>query len=744
MSTTASKDFAQADEKAEINELIKQINLTILNLQRKRLHLSRELSVAIKQKSPKIEEIGDENTSLEGTKSQNNDEKANGLRSLIEQFDQKIKEAQLTKNNLSKLGQLQLVNNIDQKEKLNEDGLPFMDIQEEVDEDGNVISSKINNVPVEAEKKTENSPKVEASSSSKHVNDKGKDKDDELMQLFSDMELMPGQNRSKQPLDQDELLDKIDELKISPEEKFNLKKICVQAFEDYNENDEETDEKDPIQIELDSTKTENSNSGKRNIDTDNLLELELLADEFDNEEDKGDKYADDEDWDYDFEEDDDDDDDDVSADDLLYGGNPNTTWLGGKLGDSKSSDLFWNQIAELRQKEIKSKDTHKHGLDVSELDEAATESTDGKKKQKSVRFAENLDIKNVENISDSLKNPQPFKKTSLFKQNRTHCYSNGNGNTPIKDESHVKDKIVEDTIVERDVDESPMRENIVEDTIVEKDVGNQLNNAVSNNPPNASNTPEMKNKPASRFKALRKNVPSNNNGTENLTNAVGGRGDMNDSMISDKGLEESFDSGITHSAINTDKFEILGEENIDKQVESGETMIPTNTQLDYSNMQDIDTMAKAYLMGIYDDDIDIDGPLVEDLKDFEELNKIIESKHKGKTMPEVPIGGEVYDKNSSEVGMDYEENDDIDDYDENDENEAMINDIEEREFDEDDSNRDIDENDITNQELSDSYYRMREKMQSKQSPKHQELGFEPMDEEGNSIRVSRFKARMNK
>lgn len=77
-------------------------------------------------------------------------------------------------------------------------------------------------------KKTENSPKVEASSSSKHVNDKDKDKDDELMQLFSDMELMPGQNRSKQPLDQDELLDKIDELKISPEEKFNLKKnLCT-------------------------------------------------------------------------------------------------------------------------------------------------------------------------------------------------------------------------------------------------------------------------------------------------------------------------------------------------------------------------------------------------------------------------------------------------------------------------------------------------------------------------------------
>lgn len=91
-----------------------------------------------------------------------------------------------------------------------------------------------------------------------------------------------------------------------------------------------------------------------------------------------------------------------------------------------------------------------------------------KRNKKSVRFAENLDIKNVENISDSLKNPQPLKRLHYLKQNRTHCYSNGNGNTPIKDESHVKDKIVEDTIVERDVDESPMRENIVEDTIVER------------------------------------------------------------------------------------------------------------------------------------------------------------------------------------------------------------------------------------------------------------------------------------
>ncbi|KAI5970345.1 hypothetical protein CANMA_000602 [Candida margitis] len=710
MSTTVGKGSGEADDKTEINELIKQINLTILNLQRKRLHLSRELSIAFKQKVPKIEEIGD-GENEDATGGQYSDEKIDRLKNLIDQFDLKIKEAQTTKDNLTQLGKLQSVNNIDQKEKLNEEGLPFMDIQEEVDEDGNIISSKINNAPVKIEKQTEKAPKVKKSSPEKT---KDKDQNDELMQLFSDMELMPDKNRLKHHLNQDELLNKIDELKINPEEKFDLKKICVQAFNDYNEDDEERGEEVPdSEREATPGVAGGGDKGRGNIDTDNLLELELLADEFDNEEDEDNKYADNEDWDYDFEEEDDDDDvddddDDDRADALLYGTEPNATWLGGKLGDEKSTSLFWNQIAELREQEKMTKNSHKHGLDVSELEKAAVEAADGKKKQKSVRFANNLDIKKVENISDSLKNPEPFKKSSLFKQNRRNVYSNGNSDASISS----TDNIVEDTIVERDVDDHP-NEAIVEDTIMERDA-DSLSSPESSKPHTSATSDilERKPKPASKFKASRNKLSFNEAGTvETLAQS---ESDVSSSRSSGHALE--------------------------KDINSSKSTKATDTQFDYNNVQDMDTMAKAYSMGMYDDDIDIDGPLVEELKDFEALNKIIESNGRDGIKSETPIG-EVYDKKSNEVGMDFEESKDID---EDDENDAMINDIEEHDIEEDDSNLDLNENEITNQELSESYYKMREKMLARQSAKHEEQGFEPTDEEGNPVRVSRFKARMNR
>ena len=700
MSTVASKRSSQSDEKAEINELIKQINLTILNLQRKRLHLSRELNVAIRQKAPKIEEVGEDKADTLGSNSNaidENSDKINRLKTLVQQFDEKIKEAQSTKDNLNKLAQsqLDLVSKIDDKEKLNEDGLPFMDIQEEVDEDGNVISSKVNNVPVEVEKKAKASTNVEKPSSVGKVK-KDHDNDDELAQLFSDMELLPSHDRLKQHLNQDELLDRIDELKISPEEKFNLKRVCIQAFKAYNEKDEETEvkpEKDVV-----STTIGNSESKKHGIDTDNLLELELLADEFDNEEENEDsKYADDEDWDYDFEEnddDDDDDDDDDVADELLYGSKPNTTWLGGNIGDSKSSDLFWSQVAQLRQKEKTNKVNDKHGLDVLECDESSKSHTDGKKKQKSVRFSDSLDIKNVENISDSVKNPEPFKKTSLFKQNRTKTSSADNETVANDGQLPVNERIVEETIVERDTDDK-----IIEDIVIEKSVDDSLEKNELNLAKPKSH--EIRKKPVSRFKASQKNVP-----------------------------------GLT----STYKPEKLGKE-VAENNEKDEKMIPVNTQLDYSSMQDTDTMAKAYLMGMYDDDIDVDGPLVEELKDFEHINKMVESKKQDSRKAKTSTNGDAYDKMSNEVGMDYEETMDIDDYDDN---EAMINDIEEHEFGEDDNELFIDENDVTNEELSESYYRMREKMLLKNRAMHEEQGFEPTDKEGKPIRISKFKSRMNK
>ena len=76
--------------------------------------------------------------------------------------------------------------------------------------------------------------------------------------------------------DQDDLLDKIDKLQISAEDKFKLKQVCVEEFKN-------------LEPEHDTDKTqENSASDKvignfenLAIDKNDLIELELLADDFD-------------------------------------------------------------------------------------------------------------------------------------------------------------------------------------------------------------------------------------------------------------------------------------------------------------------------------------------------------------------------------------------------------------------------------------------------------------------------------
>ncbi|KAI5949133.1 hypothetical protein KGF57_004963 [Candida theae] len=217
--------------------------------------------------------------------------------------------------------------------------------------------------------------------------------------------------------------------------------------------------------------------------------------------------------------------------------------------------------------------------------------------------------------------------------------------------------------------------------------------------------------------------------------ACGSQGIKSKPVSRFKALRESASSPTKNKTPEKKKAEGV----LDSKSVNGTT--PNAPQLDCSNMQDIDTMAKAYSMGMYDDDVDVEGPLVEDLKDFEKINKIVESRDRRKDQLIGSTGGETYDKKSNEVGMDYEDTADIDDYDEN---ETMMNDIEEHEFDEDVLGEANDENEITNQELSDSYHRMREKMLLRNRANQEEQGFEPTDEEGAPVRISKFKARMNK
>ncbi|OWB54525.1 hypothetical protein B5S28_g374 [[Candida] boidinii] len=175
-----------------------------------------------------------------------------------------------------------------------------------------------------------------------------------------------------------------------------------------------------------------------------------------------------------------------------------------------------------------------------------------------------------------------------------------------------------------------------------------------------------------------------------------------------------------------------------------------DTTLDYKTLQDdMDTMAKAYVLGLYDDDIATDGEIVEKLADFEKINKIVEEK----------------EKNSLNIPS----NDDLEEDKEKDDKSVMTDEIVEK-FISNSTNTEITENDIEQEEDVDfpiveidndqldyeinpdlleqnvalDYHRLRRKMihkfngSYKQGAKEKE--FEPIDEEGNTIKVSRFKA----
>ncbi|CAK9441633.1 uncharacterized protein LODBEIA_P55010 [Lodderomyces beijingensis] len=702
--------------KTELSELLKQLDATIDNLERKRSQLHAQVHQSTDSKQT---ESGKKNKPGEDT----------SLGKLIGQFDAKLKQAHSTRENLIKLGELSQGPAVKEEDKLNEENLPFMDIQEEYDEDGNIISVKINEEPFEIDKsstKKNGGKKVQASDggsahkrsqpankeNGNHQVKEGKEVDEreeeeELRQLFKDMELLP-HRRDKRAIniDQDELLKKIDNLQVTPQEKQDLRKACVEAFSALHEDtNNESSAKDG--------KTQKGVFNPTAIDKGDLLELELLAEDVKDEDEDGDgreqPVNNDDEFDYDFEEDDDDDDedeDDEYSDNILYGNARDGSWFGRK--DHKdANNLMWQQINKLRSS--REHPPQKHELVANEVEMEAVE--EPKKKQKSVRFAENLDIKNVENISGSLKNPPPApRKQSLFKQNRTGLRA-----SPMQSEKneqeHAEDHdAVKETIVERDpggVEDANKDDGVVGD-VMEKD-GFGVEELKPSHPTK---------RPVSRFKAMSSKSGSNS---------------TSPSSAETKNMATTQQNG---EKTNSHQLE---EEQVEDGDEKGQSV--KATQLDYHNMhEDLDTMAKAYVLGMYDDDITTQGPVLEHLDDFAGHNKMVEEKKRSGALS-------VHDEgsaNSDEIGMDYRDEDNMD-IDEDDNGAIMTDDIVETEFDDADGDAGkFDEDEIHLREVRDDYYRLRQKMISQQNgykqPSKEEREFIPVDENGNDVKVSRFKA----
>lgn len=88
----------------------------------------------------------------------------------------------------------------------------------------------------------------------------------------------------------------------------------------------------------------------------------------------------------------------------------------------------------------------------------------------------------------------------------------------------------------------------------------------------------------------------------------------NNKIVKDEARENTFFPKYEKKIENTkNKEEVIG------------------TSLDYKSLsEDLETMAKAYVLGLYDDDMHTEGQVIEELKDFESHNKIVEDIEKSK------------------------------------------------------------------------------------------------------------------
>lgn len=722
-SKVTTNNHAQDSDSNEFQQLTTQIDSTISNLKQKRDYLQDQLAQfeSVRQglktsgdSTTPVKFQLDDGTMIEKTTTEAIeflDKRVTEIKEALTQFNTKINEAESTKEKLNQFNQfVQQGGNHEElkQEKLNEDGLPFVDIQEELDEDGNVINVEFKDAQEDTtidknEKDSRGTPKVEILGEeidkAKKLDKVSQSESDEFQALLEDMEVISKDKKAQElNFDQDDLLDKIDKLQISAEDKFKLKQVCVEEFKN-------------LEPEHDTDKTqENSASDKvignfenLAIDKNDLIELELLADDFDDSENfQGENYDDDEEWDYEFDDDDEEEEEDI-ADELLYGGGK-AKIIG---SDEKSNNMLWDQIINLRKSKLVATD---------QVADKIEESTVNEKKPKAVRFAEHLDINEVENISESLRNPPPETgKMSLFKQNRMSSQQK-NRSEEIK-ETVENDSVMTD-ILENDVMSDIVEKEPVMTDIIEKDDDVQIvdnsditESSIIEREPVATineSTPETKTgtssqKPVSRFKAMRSSQPLKDTGKLNTQAPV--------------------------------KIPIPGD--TEKEV----VPLESPTSLSVSKLQDLqldmDKMAQAYVSGMYDDDIVTEGPVVHKLDDFETLNKMVEAKKQDNEK----LGIQEYDAASNEVGMEIDEEDEDDD-----EGPILVDEIVENELDE--SNGVFNDEVIFDREIRENYHKLRNKLildQNGFKKSQQELEMEPVDDEGNPIKISRFKAaKMNR
>lgn len=277
-------------------------------------------------------------------------------------------------------------NGREKEEKLNEEGLPFVEILEELDTNDNVISSNIG-IPKERDSL------IRMSESSKvadtQENQSGQLGATKIRKTGNDDKKFDGEK------EKDEWQELMEDMGITDPKDIAMDSRLPSSLE---MNTDELPKED---------KSGSTHRGELAIDENDMIKLELFDELADEEVDIPDNVE----WDYDFEEEASDSGDDSLADEMLYGLRKTQFLPGKKSEESTINKMLWDKISDLRiNKERRSGD-------VITVKDTEKESSNAPKK--SVRFSDALDIKSIENVGEQLKNiTYPERKLSKFKQNR--------------------------------------------------------------------------------------------------------------------------------------------------------------------------------------------------------------------------------------------------------------------------------------------------------------------------------------
>lgn len=427
------------------------------------------------------------------------DRRIDSLSGVITQFNTTInreEEYMLREQATSEL----ILEKLEQEEKYNEEGLPFMDIVEELDEEDNVIgvtvkakgegakeeakyeakeeatTEKVTKGKVTPEKATPEKATTEKATNQNEntletdpetegfvdiieeldeegniintkLNRNGKDEqEDQFKELLEDMEVIGKKSTSNT------LLSKIEELNVSTEDKSKIKLILMNESPKVEEITENQEEKDPS-----FDYKERAPEDHITIERLDLLELEMLADDFIEEEEEDFEEEGEYEFDFDDEQEYDDDEDEVDAYEAKF------------FGNNQMNDMLWKQINELRT----SKAPEDQRAYIEEITETADAmKTEETKTKKEVRFDEQLDIFEIERIKkDDYEEP---KRVSRFKAVRERQNGGQRSVDPVNPVVSERESPLSD-IVERQVTEVVTEEtgdgsdNVIHTDIVGRD-----------------------------------------------------------------------------------------------------------------------------------------------------------------------------------------------------------------------------------------------------------------------------------